>query len=209
MRSRSSRASARCPTVVSFALPELRATEISRNRQYVAVAALCACFPLIALSADRLNVKVGLWEITSKTAISGVPPIPKELKDTMTPEQRARMEADFKAETAKGPIERTDRECITKEDLDHPFSSSNTENCTQNIVQASATAQEIRLVCTGNQKGTGSFRVTTPTAESMTGDLDLKLGEGKEVMTVKSQLRGRWIGADCGDEADEDEKEER
>ena len=177
------------------------------TRRSLALAAGCACLPLIALSADRLNVKVGLWEISSRTLMSGMPPIPKELIATMTPEQRAQMEAQFKAEIAKGPIERTDRECITQKDLDHPFSSSNTENCKQTIAQATGTMQEIRLVCTGDQKGTGAFRVTAPTPESMTGDLDLKLGEGKEVMTVKSQLKGRWIGADCGDEADDDREE--
>ena len=32
--------------------------------------------PLIALSADKLNVRTGLWEITSVSQISGVPPIP-------------------------------------------------------------------------------------------------------------------------------------
>jgi uncharacterized protein DUF3617 len=172
------------------------------------LALTCACFPLIGLSADRLNVKLGLWEITSRTSMSGMPPIPKELLATMTPEQRAKMEADFKAEVAKGPIERTDRECITKEDLEHPFSSSNTENCKQTTVQITATTQELRLVCTGTQQGTGTFRVSTPTPESMTGELDLKLGEGKDILGVKAQLKGRWIGADCGDEADDDRNDE-
>ena len=59
------------------------------------------------------------------------------------------------------------------------------------------------------------FRITTPTPETMTGVLDMKVGEGKDVMTIKTQLKGRWLGPDCGDEdddeedtADEDESEE-
>jgi hypothetical protein len=154
-------------------------------------------------------VKIGLWEITSRTSMTGMPPIPKEMAATLTPEQRAKMEADFKAEIAKGPIERTDRECITQKDLEHPFSSSNTENCKQTTAQVTPTTQELRLVCTGNQQGTGTFRVSTPTPESMTGDLELKLGEGKDIMTVKSQLKGRWISADCGKEAEDDRDTDR
>jgi hypothetical protein len=169
-----------------------------------ALAVACACFPLMATAADRLNVKLGLWEISSSTTMGGTPPIPKE----MPPEQRAQMEAAFKAEIAKGPIVRTDRECITKEDLDHPFSSSNTENCKQTIVKATTKSQEIQLVCTGNQQGSGSFQVSAPTPESMSGDLDLKLGAGKETLSVKSRLKGRWVGADCGDEADDADDED-
>ena len=47
------------------------------------------------------------------------------------------------------------------------------------------------------------LRVTSPTPETMTGTLDLQLGDGKDAMKVKSELKGRWLGPDCGDEAED------
>jgi hypothetical protein len=42
----------------------------------------------------------------------------------------------------------------------------------------------------------------------MTGDLDLKVGEGASAMTVTSKIKGRWLGADCGDEDDDGNNDE-
>ncbi len=164
--------------------------------------AACLSLPIVAV-ADQLNVKLGLWEVTSTTHTSGMPPLPKAMLDQMTPAQRAQMEAAMKAEAAKGPETRTERECITQEDVENPFQSE-TEGCTQTIVTTTRTTQELRLTCTGEFKGSGVMRITTPTPESMTGTMDLKMGEGSNVLTMKSQYTGRWLGADCGDEGEDD-----
>ena len=45
-----------------------------------------------AWAADKiqsLNLKVGLWEVTHTTSLTGTPPIPPEMLAKMTPEQRA------------------------------------------------------------------------------------------------------------------------
>ena len=136
-------------------------------------------------SSEQLNVKLGLWEVTSTTHTSGMPPLPKAMLEQMTPAQRAQMEAAMKAEAAKGPETRTERECITQEDVENPFQSE-TEGCTQTIVTTTRTTQELRLTCTGEFKGSGVMRITTPTPESMTGTMDLKMGEGSNVLTMKS-----------------------
>jgi hypothetical protein len=168
------------------------------------VAAVVA--PLVATSADKLNVRTGLWEITSVSQIAGMPPLPKEMLDKMTPEQRKQMEQAMQQETAKGPRTDTDRECITQKDIEHPFENAEDDkDCQRTIVQTTRTSQEVRLTCTGQRKGSGTFRVSTPTPETMTGVLDLRMGEGNNIMTVKSQLKGRWIGPDCGDEDDEED----
>src|SRR5687768_1604779 len=86
----------------------------------VLVVAMCTALPVASQAAEKLNVKLGLWEITSETQTRGMPPLPKELLDKLTPEQRRKMEADLKAEQAKGPEKDTDRECITQKDLEQP-----------------------------------------------------------------------------------------
>jgi len=162
----------------------------------------CCCVPPLAVAADKLDVKPGLWEITSSHHITGIPPMPKEWADKVTPEQRAAMEAAFRKESEKGPQTDTERECINKQDAGKPFDIGD-KDCTQTVVRTTRTTQEVRLSCTGETKGSGVLRVTTPTPETMTGTLDLQLGDGKDPMRVKSELKGRWLGPDCGDEAED------
>jgi hypothetical protein len=176
----------------------------TRLRMQVALLACCSAAPL-AMAADKLDVKPGLWEITSSHHITGIPPMPKEWVDKVTPEQRAAMETAFRKESEKGPQTDTERECITKEDAERPFDLGD-KDCTQTVVRTTRTTQEVRLSCNGETKGTGVLRVTTPTPETMTGSLDLQLGDGgKDAMRMKSEIKGRWLGPDCGDEADSDE----
>ena len=172
-----------------------------RVRAQIALLACCCGAPL-ALAADKLDVKPGLWEITSSHHITGIPPMPKEWADKVTPEQRAAMEAAFRKESEKGPQTDTERECINKQDAEKPFDIGD-KDCTQTVVRTTRTTQEVRLSCTGETKGSGVLRVTTPTPETMTGTLDLQLGDGKDPMRVKSELKGRWLGPDCGDEAED------
>jgi hypothetical protein len=166
----------------------------------------CFCISLAASAAEqRLNVKLGLWEIESATQLGGIPPLSKELKAKLTPAQIAKMEADWKKEFAKGPDREVSRECITEKDVTQPFASASSEECRQTLVNTSRTTQEVRLVCEGDdgRKGGGVLKINTPTPESMTGSLDLRYGEGAEAFTIKGTLKGRWLGADCGDEADD------
>jgi hypothetical protein len=174
--------------------------------------AICMLVPMLASwaiqAAEKLNVKPGLWEITSSSRISGIPPLPKDVLDKLTPEQRTEMEAAFKEEAAKGPQVDVDRECVTKDEIDRPFQPADAKDCTHTLTQSTRTMQEVKLVCSGEYEGSGLFRVTALTPESITGSLDLQLGEGKDVMRVKSQLKGRWLSADCGSEAKRDDDEE-
>lgn len=158
--------------------------------------------------AEKLDVKLGLWEMTSIMRFSGMPPLPRELMDKLTPEQRAKMAADLEAAAAQEPEPDVSRECITQEDLDKPFESANADECTQTIVRTTKTIQEIRMVCTGKVKSSGVFRVTTPTPETMTGMLDLKAGEGADAFTIKGTIKGRWLGPECGDEGDSEDMED-
>ncbi len=158
-----------------------------------------------AAAPERLNVKLGLWEMTSIMRFSGVPPLPKEVLDKMSPQQRAKMIADLKAASQEEPEPETSSECITQEDLDKPFKSANAEDCKQTIVRTTRTSQEIHMVCTGKTAGSGTLKVNTPTPETMNGTIDLKAGDGPDAFVIKGTIKGRWLGADCGDEEDNDD----
>lgn len=167
------------------------------------VIAIALLMPLVASAADRLNVKTGLWEITATTEMSGLPPLPKELLDQMSAEQRAQLESQMK-QVGGEPTTETSRECISERDLERPFESANPDDCKQQIVKSTRTMQEVKLTCSGEYKGGGTLRIYTPTPETMTGDLDISVGE-ETPMTVKAKMKGRWLGADCGEEADEED----
>ena len=109
----------------------------------------CCCVTPLAVAADKLDVKPGLWEITSTHQITGIPPMPKEWQEKVTPEQRAAMETAFKKEADKGPQTDTDRECITKEKAEQPFDVGDTKDCTQKVVRTTRTTQEVHLSCNG------------------------------------------------------------
>ena len=168
------------------------------------MAVTVVCSPVVSLAAERLNVKLGLWEITSVTQFSGVVPLPKELTDKMTPEQRSKMAADMKAEAAKGPTRETSRDCITEKDLQQPFSSTNAKDCKQTLVNTTRTSQEARFVCEGETKGSGVLKVSTPTPDTMYGVIDLRMGQGADPFVIKGTLSGRWLSEDCGEEGDSD-----
>lgn len=161
--------------------------------------------PGILLAADKLNIKTGLWEISATTNFSGMPPLPKEVLDQLSPEQRAELEKSMKRSGTDDSRTDVSRECITERDLEKPFESANPDDCTQEIVRSTRTTQEVRLTCTGEYKGSGSFVINTPTSETMTGVLDISVGNGPDPMKIKANMKGRWLGPDCGEEADDDD----
>lgn len=169
------------------------------------VAAVATTLPAWGGAAETLDVKTGLWEITSLTETRGMPPLPQELLKQLSPEQRSKMEAQIRAEQ-KNADKDTDRECVTQKDLEQPFESANTKECEQKIVKSSRTAQEVHIVCSGGIPGSGVFKVSAANPETMSGTLELKLGEGADAMTIKARMQGKWLGADCGDEAESDEE---
>jgi hypothetical protein len=160
--------------------------------------------PLLALAADPIDVKTGLWEIVSVTESQGLPQMPPEVLDKMTEEQKEQMASIFHSATAK-PARHTTKECVTEEDLAKPFDAGE-ENCTSTVVRSTARSQEIDVVCTGEHPSTGKLRVEALTRETMKGQLEIHVDGGDsegEGMTIQSQLTGRWLGASCT-EADEE-----
>lgn len=165
-----------------------------------------ALFPLLAAAAtERMNIKPGLWEITSQS--SGAPAMSPERQAQMdaamarmSPEMRARMEAARKQQAAP----QVTKSCITKEDVDRPFDFNNDksqQNCTYTALKGTSTMQEVRVECSiGERKSTGIFHVEAPTPTAWNGTMDVTVsGKGSNDIKVKNTMSGKWLGADCGD----------
>src|SRR5262245_25633883 len=127
-------------------------------RSYLAcVATLVASSALAAGPADRPDVKLGLWEMTTTTAQSGKPQI-----DTtgMTPAQVAQLQAMLQQNAAAGQHTVT-KTCVTAEDLDKDdfLGGQADEGCTRTVITRTRTVREMKEVCTSGQPRTIHSRI--------------------------------------------------
>lgn len=159
--------------------------------------------PVLAWSADSitpLDVKLGLWESSSTSQMSGAPPIPDAILQKLTPEQRARMEAAQKAREAKGPQTHTQQTCLTKESLAKAmdFGHGDSSNCTRTVLRSSSREQDIRFNCDiQGMKGSSEIHVEATDNEHVTGNAKTNSAGGGNNMNIKVSFKAHWIGSDC------------
>jgi hypothetical protein len=170
---------------------------------------LFCLLPTVAL-ADNLYIKPGLWESTVVVETKGAPPMSAEKKAEMekgmakmSPEMRAKMEAAINSATANMGKPHTTKSCITKEDLSKPMdlaSGKDDRSCTQTIVKATSTVQEVRVSCVkGTQKSSNTLRIVASNPETWSGTMEGSMGDTGGAMQMKSKMSGKWLGSDCGD----------
>lgn len=150
----------------------------------------------LSVHADPLDVKLGLWEITYTTQMTGMP-IPESALKDMAPEQRARLEAIMKKRQALGPQSHTHKTCLTQEKMNRPFDKQGDgedKNCTNTILTATRTEQEYKIQCTGPDAHSGVMHIDALSRESIKSTIKMNSGQG----TVNNEMTGHWIAADCG-----------
>jgi hypothetical protein len=148
-----------------------------------------------------LDVKLGLWEVTTTTGGQNGPQIDTS---NMPPEARARIEALRQAQQARGnanPV-RTNKSCLTQEKLAKGFyedPARENVKCVQTIVSSSATQLHVKLDCNAGQAN-GDLTFVALSRESVKGDMTIVMGgDVARGMTMKSTVTAKWLGADCGD----------
>jgi len=152
--------------------------------------------------ADKLqplNVKTGLWETTTTRITSGEIPIPAEVLARLTPEQRARMEARMKANSAEKTRTNTTKSCMTKEKLEKaPFSEEEKE-CTRTIVASTSNKAEVKFACDkADTKVNGTIHVETLNPENVKGSANATMTGGGHTMTTSGTFTSKWLGSNCG-----------
>jgi Spy/CpxP family protein refolding chaperone len=165
----------------------------------ICLAALVAATAATAMAqVSALNVKLGLWEITSRSQSSGAPAI-----DTskMTADQRARIEAAMKARGSAGQTPRTRKTCITKEKLasDGFQEQSPDSSCKKTMVTRTATVEEMKIECTGERASTSQVRFEAASPDTVNGTMKVTTTRNGAQMGIDIAISGKWLGADCGD----------
>ena len=160
--------------------------------------------PLACLSGERVNmdVKLGLWEVTSTSTTSGMPELPPEMKaemsqsqkrmnesmKNMTPEQRAKVEEAMKALTKRQgqPMQHTSQVCMSKEKMEQGDMVSRREgieNCKSVMLQNDSKNMVMKMTCTPSPKSREKGRGMT----TMSGAGEVLV---KYTMTSSTSMKG-------------------
>jgi len=165
-----------------------------------------AVLPILLAAADKLtplNAKLGLWEMTTTMQLGGAPPIPPEALAKMTPDQRAQVEAMFKAKTAQGAVPRVTQSCVTQEKLDKAVFTEDKKSCQRTIINSTSKLVEFHEECTepDGMKATADGKFELSGDSSMKGTMQGKSTNKGRTMNVNLEMSGKWISADCGKKA--------
>ena len=154
-----------------------------------------------AAQAPMLDVKMGLWETTTKLNFANAPQMPKIPDDQlakMPPEQRAQVESMMKSMQG-APV--TTKSCITKDKfLRSGFMEERpNQNCKQEITTNTAHVLEGTVVCTGTTATTVHMRIEASSPTQYTATMKGKTTTGRGQMDMTADMSGKWLSADCGD----------
>ena len=152
---------------------------------------------LAAQGAPKMDVKMGLWEMTTSMTIGG--DMPGVDTSKMTPEQAARVQAAMASMSAK-PMTSTQQTCLTKDKFEKgQMMADEKQNCKQTLVTNTAKAYDVKLEC--NQNGTvstGTVHFEAPTANTVNGKISLQSVTQGKTMNMNGTITGKYLGADCG-----------
>lgn len=150
---------------------------------------------------QSLNIKPGLWESTRTINRAGDLPIPAEMLNRLTPEQRARMEERMRAHSGAHTNTTTEKHCVTKEDLDKDrMKLAETKECTTTVVNSTTTAVRAKLAC--DQEGmhaTGTLELVAADPEHVNGSYHSTVNADGHTMNVDGTWTSKWLGSSCGD----------
>jgi uncharacterized protein DUF3617 len=161
----------------------------------VALAASMAA--VLAAQVPALDVKYGLWEMTTATTIGGQ--MPQVDTSRMTPEQKAKIDEAMKQ--MMGTHNDVSKACITKEKVEKSVFMMGDEgkNCVQKITTNTRTTLDASVSCTGQQAMTGQMHIEALSPTSLRGTVKSSGAAAGSAMTATIAVTGKWLAADCGD----------
>jgi len=170
----------------------------TRHRWLAAVAASLSLSVIAIAQTPALDVKMGLWEITSSTSIGGE--LPDFDLSKVPPAQRAQMEAALKA-AAGSHVTNT---CMTREKFNKSNFMADDEGgkCKHTITTNTRTTLDVSSVCTGERSRTEQMHLDALSPTSVTGTVKGTNTEKGKTMTVDMKMTGKWLSADCGKDKD-------
>jgi hypothetical protein len=162
----------------------------TKYRWLAAVAASLSLSVIAIAQAPALDVKMGLWEISSTTSLGGQ--LPDLDLSKVPPAQRAQMEAALKAATGA----HVTNTCMTREKFNKSnFMGDDDPGCKQTISTNTRTSLDASFVC---KDRTGQMHIDASSPTSFTGSVKGTNTEKGKTMTMNMTMIGKWLSADCG-----------
>jgi hypothetical protein len=148
-----------------------------------------------------LNIRLGLWEITTNMQRTGQMGLPPDMLAKLTPEQRARYEERLKAQGANANRTTTRKNCVTKEKMEkNSMFDDNRAECKRTVVTSTGSRMEVRAECDKQgMKMTIVMAAEALDSGNIKGTMHMTSSGGERSMEMESTFTGKWIGAACGD----------
>jgi hypothetical protein len=155
----------------------------------------------------RLDVKPGLWEMTSVTSTKMAGEALQPDLSKLPPDQRARVEAMLQDRTSGKPRTSVWQSCVTDEDikkgLAFDLAKDGERNCKRQVLDDSPRHVRFTESCApkgdDGVKREGTFEITVKGGDSVTSQGEMKFAGPRQAGTVKFEFSGRRLGSSCGD----------
>ena len=145
-----------------------------------------------------LNVKAGLWEVTTTGAAGKDVMLSAAVLEKLTPEQRARIEERIRASKSDAVKTKIKKQCLTREQLQRgiPFRPGG-KSCTWTPLTSTSSELEMRGDCVDQGfKAEARLRIEALSPEQAEGSLQF-LTNGENSTATTSTFKAKWIGPQC------------
>ena len=171
----------------------MTASEIRR------AACLAAVLSPAFACAQTPPIKPGLWEVRSERQVDGRKSAsPADPMKNLSPEVRARIEAQMKANGVAMGSGGANRICLDKSSLDAGRWQTRATSCKTDYGTRTASAWKWHSTCT-QPDSTSDGEAAFTNAENYTVSTTSTHTFRGQPTTTQMTIRAKWISADCGD----------
>lgn len=156
-----------------------------------------------AIAGEGLDIKPGLWQVTTTTTVRGSL-LPPAMLEKLSPEARAKLQDEQRKIEAAGPQTSTSKSCVKPEDLTEGAfrpDDSREPSCKTTFLAQTRSVQEATTECKGDNPRTTRLRIEALGRERMKAVLSATLPNG----SMSAQMSGQWLAQACTDEDEEDD----
>jgi hypothetical protein len=155
---------------------------------------------VLSAQAPALNVKLGLWENTVVTNMSGMA-MPQMDTSKMPAEQAAKMAEAMKA--MMGPRTVTEKHCLTKEDLQKDsfmLPDDSRMKCTRTVTTNTSATFAADIDCTGERSMKGQLSVESlEDGNAYKATMKMATSGRGQTVNLTMNMTGKYLGPACGD----------
>jgi|SRR5580658_1582936 hypothetical protein len=171
-----------------------------RSQFFLALIVFCSLTVFAGDNVTPLNLKEGLWEVTTIHSMSGMPAmanLPPDALAKLPPDQRAKVEAMMSGR----PNTDVRKECVTKEKLaKNAMFSKDRGDCTRTVVSSTGSRLELKIHCQEKDTASdGTLVLEALTTDGVKGTMHLATNSDGQNIKMDFTFSSKYLGPACGD----------